>query len=61
MGAISNHKFVLHQGRVFSLTRENITLDNGATIDIDIIRHPGASAQERSIRRKARLPALIGN
>ena len=44
MGAISNHKSVLHQGRVFSLTRENITLDNGATIDIDIIRHPGASA-----------------
>lgn len=44
MDAIVNRKSVLHQGRVFALTRENITLENGATIDIDIIRHPGAAA-----------------
>jgi len=34
----------IHEGRVFSLQKENITLPNGVTLDIDIIRHPGASA-----------------
>jgi ADP-ribose pyrophosphatase len=34
----------LHRGRVFTLTRESITLPNGATVDLDIIRHPGAAA-----------------
>jgi len=29
---------------VFKLLRENVTLDNGVTVDLDIIRHPGASA-----------------
>lgn len=44
MGARVNHRVTLHEGRVFKLTKENITLDNGVTIDLDIIRHPGASA-----------------
>ena len=39
-----NNRITLHKGRVFTLVKENITLDNGVTIDIDIIRHPGASA-----------------
>ena len=39
-----NSRVTLHQGRVFELHRENITLDNGVTIDMDIVRHPGASA-----------------
>jgi ADP-ribose pyrophosphatase len=34
----------IHAGRVFELRKENITLPNGITLDIDIIRHPGASA-----------------
>lgn len=34
----------IHAGRVFRLQKENITLPNGVTLDIDIIRHPGASA-----------------
>jgi ADP-ribose pyrophosphatase len=39
-----NSRLTLYEGRVFELSRENITLENGTTIDLDIIRHPGASA-----------------
>ena len=39
-----NSRNALHQGRVFRLDKENITLGNGVNIDMDIIRHPGASA-----------------
>jgi len=39
-----NKTVALHKGRVFTLLRENITLDNGVTVDLDVIRHPGASA-----------------
>lgn len=39
-----NKRTPVHQGRVFNLFRENITLDNGVTLDMDVIRHPGASA-----------------
>jgi len=44
MSAKINSFVTLHQGRVFTLLKENITLGNGVTIDLDIIRHPGASA-----------------
>lgn len=44
MSAVINRREQLHQGRVFTLIRENVTLDNGVTVDIDTIRHPGASA-----------------
>ncbi len=44
MAAKINGIVPLHRGRVISMVTENITLDNGVTIDIDIIRHPGASA-----------------
>ncbi len=44
MSAKINTSVTLHKGRVFELLRENITLDNGVTIDLDLIRHPGASA-----------------
>ncbi len=33
-----------HQGRTFNLVSETISLDNGVTTELDIIRHPGASA-----------------
>lgn len=39
-----NESRLLHQGRVFTMVKENITLQNGVTVDIDIIRHPGAAA-----------------
>ena len=34
----------LRKGRVFDLTIESVTLPNGVHIDLEIIRHPGASA-----------------
>ena len=44
MPTMVNNRVTLHQGKVFKLSRENVTLPNGVTIDLDIIRHPGASA-----------------
>ena len=44
MSTTINRSVTLHEGRVFRLVRENVTLDNGIIIDMDIIRHPGASA-----------------
>ena len=38
-----SRKTVLN-GRVFDFTVENVTLPNGVNIDLEIIRHPGASA-----------------
>lgn len=34
----------LYEGRVFRMVRENVTLDNGTTADLDFIEHPGAAA-----------------
>ena len=34
----------LHQGKVYNLVRENVTLDNGVTTDVEFIEHPGATA-----------------
>jgi 8-oxo-dGTP pyrophosphatase MutT (NUDIX family) len=44
MVAIVNNRKLLHGGRVFKLYSENITLENGVTTTIDILRHPGAAA-----------------
>lgn len=44
MTAKINNRHLLHQGRVFDLFSENITLDNGVTTSIDILHHPGAAA-----------------
>ena len=44
MTAKINHRKTLHRGRVFSLVRENITLDNGITTDMEFVAHPGATA-----------------
>jgi ADP-ribose diphosphatase len=35
---------LLHKGRVFDVTTENVRLSNGVTVDMEIIRHPGAAA-----------------
>jgi ADP-ribose pyrophosphatase len=34
----------VHSGRVFELVVDNVTFENGVTVDLDVIRHPGASA-----------------
>ena len=39
-----NHRTPIYRGRVFRLVRENVTLDNGTTTDLDYIEHPGAAA-----------------
>jgi ADP-ribose pyrophosphatase len=44
MTATINSRSTLHQGRVFSLVRENVTLDNGNTADLEYVAHPGAAA-----------------
>jgi len=44
MTAIVNSRITLHRGRVFTFDQENISLPNGATIDLEVIRHPGAAA-----------------
>jgi len=44
MAARVNERKLLYEGRVFKLIRDNVTLENGATTDLDIVRHPGASA-----------------
>ncbi len=42
--AVCNHATLVKQGRVFRLFSENITLPNGVTVEMEIIRHPGAAA-----------------
>ena len=39
-----NHCTLVKKGRVFELYSENITLPNGITMDMEVIRHPGAAA-----------------
>jgi ADP-ribose pyrophosphatase len=35
---------MVHRGRVFDFTKERVTLVNGVTVDMEVIRHPGAAA-----------------
>jgi ADP-ribose pyrophosphatase len=44
MKAALNRTLTLYRGRVFELVRENITLPNGVTFDLEVIHHPGAAA-----------------
>ncbi len=39
-----NQRRVVHTGRVFDFTVENVTFADGLTFDLEVIRHPGASA-----------------
>jgi ADP-ribose pyrophosphatase len=39
-----NHRTVVRTGRVFDFTVENVTFSGGLTLDLEVIRHPGASA-----------------
>lgn len=38
-----NFSRTLYKGKIFRLLRENVTLTNGATVDLEIVRHPGAA------------------
>jgi ADP-ribose pyrophosphatase len=40
----TNHQTLIHTGRVFNVFQETVTLPNGATMNLDVIRHPGAAA-----------------
>ena len=42
--AVCNRATLVKQGRVFRLFSENVTLPNGVTLEMEIIRHPGAAA-----------------
>ena len=44
MTARINDRQILHRGRVYNLIKENVTLDNGVTADMEYIEHPGATA-----------------
>ena len=44
MSAKINKSTTLHKGRVFNLVKEDYTLDNGVTSEMDFIQHPGAAA-----------------
>ena len=44
MSAKINNRTSIHQGKVFKLIRENVTLENGTTTDVEFIEHPGATA-----------------
>jgi ADP-ribose pyrophosphatase len=44
MSAKINNRMNIHRGRVYSLIKENVTLDNGITTDMEFIEHPGATA-----------------
>ena len=39
-----NRQTLIHKGRVFNLFQENVLLPNGAAVNLDVIRHPGAAA-----------------
>jgi ADP-ribose pyrophosphatase len=44
MSATINNFEILHEGRVFNLVKENYTLENGVSSEMDFIQHPGAAA-----------------
>jgi ADP-ribose pyrophosphatase len=39
-----NYSTLIRKGRVFDFFTENVTLPNGVTLDMEVIRHPGAAA-----------------
>jgi ADP-ribose pyrophosphatase len=43
MSATINSRTKIHQGRVFELVSENVTLENGVATNIEFVHHPGAA------------------
>jgi ADP-ribose pyrophosphatase len=44
MGIIPHEVWDLYKGKVIRLSKEKLTLPNGVTAEIEVIRHPGAAA-----------------
>ncbi len=44
MASKVNNRKNIYRGKVFTLVRENVTLENGTTTDVEFIEHPGATA-----------------
>lgn len=44
MAAKVNRRTPVYRGRVFQLVKENVTLENGRTADLEFVEHPGAAA-----------------
>lgn len=44
MPANRNAGRLIHSGRVFDIYQDDVTLENGVRMDLEVIRHPGASA-----------------
>lgn len=44
MTAKINDRKIIHRGKIYSLIRENVTLENGVTTDMEFVDHPGATA-----------------
>ena len=44
MSAQVNHRCIVHEAGVFRLVRENVTLENDFTVDVEFIEPPGATA-----------------
>lgn len=44
MTAKLNHRETVYQGRAFRVLKDNVTLENGRTVNMDVVRHPGAAA-----------------
>ena len=51
MAAKIHHQTVIHKGRAFRFVKETVTLENGVTVDLELVRHPGASAMVPFIRK----------
>jgi len=50
----------IHKARVFDLVREEVVLPNGMQMELDIIRHPGASAIDNMKRAAPRCDITPG-
>ena len=44
MSSHCNESTIVHEGRVFALHHDRVTLPNGVDATLDVIRHPGAAA-----------------
>jgi ADP-ribose pyrophosphatase len=44
MNAKINNRLTVYEGKVYSLIKENVTLETGITTDVEFIEHPGATA-----------------
>ena len=58
MSAEINNSVILHEGKVFKLLRENVTLKNGVTVDLDIIHQSPPMSLMHRVRATSKLLCL---